>query len=127
MVLSQILRTTVSQGFAVVAYCFMPDHLHLLVEGTQRDANLKAFVMKAKQFSGYHFKAQTGQRLWQRYGHERVLREDEATFAVVRYIVENPLRAGLTSDVTSYPFWGSEVYSREQLIEFIQQVDGRAG
>jgi len=33
-------------------------------------------------------------RLWQRYGFERVLRDDEATLVVAKYILENPLRAG---------------------------------
>ena len=32
VVLEQILRSTSDTGFAMVAYCFMPDHVHLLVE-----------------------------------------------------------------------------------------------
>ncbi len=105
----------------------MPEHLHLLVEGLRADADLKTFVARAKQFSGYYFKRETGRRLWQRYGYERVLRAEETTLSVIRYIVENPVRAGLTNDVASYPFWGSEVYSREQLTEHIQQSDAWAG
>jgi putative transposase len=42
--LSQILRVAEREGFAVLAYCFMPDHLHLLVEGRRDDANLRRFV-----------------------------------------------------------------------------------
>jgi putative transposase len=126
-VLSQLLRTTASLGFAITAYCFMPDHLHMLLEGLAINSDLKAFINKAKQWSGYHFKQQTGRRLWQRYGYERVLRDDESTFAVVRYIIENPLRAKLTNDIASYPLWGSEVYSREQLIEYVQQEEAWAG
>ena len=60
-------------------------------------------------------------------GYERVLRDDEMTFAVMRYIIENPLRAKLTDDIMLYPFWGSEVYSREQMIEYVQQCDVWAG
>jgi hypothetical protein len=41
--------------------------------------------------------------------------------------LENPLRAKLTNDIASYPFWGSEVYSREQLIEYVQQAEEWAG
>ena len=107
IVLPQILRTASSQGFTVSVYCFMPDHLHLLSEGITPEADLKAFVARAKQRSGYHFQRHTGQRLWQRYAYERVLRADETTHGVIRYIIENPVRAGLTNDVASYPFWGS--------------------
>jgi putative transposase len=127
IVLAQILRTSTSQGFAISAYCFMPDHLHMLVEGTHVDADLKGFVIRVKQLSGYHFKRETRQPLWQRYGYERVLRDDESTLSVVRYIVENPLRAALTNDPASYPFWGSSVYSREQLMEHVQQSEAWAG
>jgi putative transposase len=127
LVQSQILRTGASLGAELTAYCFMPDHLHLLVEGTSPDTDVKAFVSRAKQLAGYHFKQETGHRLCQRYGYERVLREDETTLEVIRYIVENPVRAGLTRDVASYPFWGSEVYSREQLMECIQDVRAWAG
>ena len=126
IVLSQILRTRTSQGFTLTAYCFMPDHLHLLLEGVRPEADLKAFVSRAKQSSGYHFKRETGHRLWQRYGYERVLRAEETTLEVIRYIIENPMRAGLTQDAAAYPFWGSEVYTREELIDYVQQGE-RAG
>jgi REP element-mobilizing transposase RayT len=96
----------------------MPDHLHLLLEGIREDADLKKVVRLAKQYSGFYFKQQTRNSLWQRYGHERVLRDDEATATVIRYIIENPVRAGLVSDIRDYPFWGSEVYTREALIEY---------
>ena len=33
LVLMQIERSAVEQQVAIIAYCFMPDHLHLLVEG----------------------------------------------------------------------------------------------
>ena len=78
-------------------------------------------MTRSKQLSGYHFARRTRRRLWQRYGYERVLRAEETTREVVRYILENPVRAGLAEDVASYPFWGSEVYSREQLIEYVQE------
>src|SRR5262249_43836589 len=32
IVLKQILRAAADEGFEIIAYCFMPDHLHLLVE-----------------------------------------------------------------------------------------------
>jgi putative transposase len=33
VVRAQILRAAEQRLFAILAYCFMPDHLHLLVEG----------------------------------------------------------------------------------------------
>jgi REP element-mobilizing transposase RayT len=56
------------------------------------------------------------ERLWQPYGYEHVLRSDEATHAVVRYILENPVRAGLVEDVLDYPFCGSLVHRTDDLV-----------
>ena len=60
--------------------------------------------------------------LWQRYGFERVLRNDEATAAVARYTIANPVRAGLVRSPADYPFWGSFLYTREVLLEYIQRA-----
>jgi len=100
----------------------MPDHAHLLVEGTREDADLKAFLKGAKQYSGFYFKQKTRNSLWQRYGYERALREDEDTRSVIKYIIENPVRAGLVKVPLDYPFWGSELYSREALLEYAYSV-----
>lgn len=97
----------------------MPDHVHLVIEGLEERSDLKQFIRLAKQLSGYYWsQTHQGQRLWQRYGYERVLRDDEATRDVVRYVLENPLRAQLASAVDEYPFVGSTLYARESLIEF---------
>ena len=108
--------------FVVIAYCFMPDHLHLLVEGHRDDADLRRFITRAKQFSGYHFKRETGKRLWQRYGFERVLRDEESTPTVARYIINNPVRGGLVRTPADYAHWGSLTYTREQLLDYVERA-----
>jgi REP element-mobilizing transposase RayT len=60
------------EHFEIPAYCFLPDHVHVLVEGTQDDSDLKQFIKSAKQYSGFYFSQKTQERLWQRYGFERV-------------------------------------------------------
>jgi hypothetical protein len=70
--------------------------------------------------SGVHFARRFRARLWQRYGFERVLRQHEPTADVARYILENPIRAGLARSVAEYPFMGSSVFSVAELIDFIQ-------
>jgi len=96
----------------------MPDHLHLLVEGQTDEADCKRFISRAKQYSAYQHSRQFKERLWQRYTFERVLREHESTNTVVRYILENPIRAGLVERIEDYPFVGSFVYTLPQLLEF---------
>jgi len=117
LVLSQILRAADEHGFLIFAYCFMPDHLHLLIEGTTESSDCRRFIARAKQYAGFYYaKAFTG-RLWQRYGYEHVLRDDEITQVAARYILENPVRAGLVQSVQEYPYVGSKVYPLADLIE----------
>jgi putative transposase len=73
LVLAQILRACSENTFEIIAYCTMPDHLHLVVEGTTDASDCKAFIKSAKQYSGYYYKQACGDRLRERYGHERVI------------------------------------------------------
>ena len=116
---TQFLRAAADERFALLAYCFMPDHVHLLVEGQSDDSDGRRFVAHAKQLSGFHYKKRFGQPLWQKYGFERTLRTREDTLSVARYIFENPLRARLVDDVRKYPFVGSSVYSIEAIVEAV--------
>ena len=92
-------------GFSFHAYCFMPDHLHLLVSG-QDDSSLPHFVRHFKQLSGHRYKREHGAPLWQISYHDHVLRRDEDLLALARYIWDNPVRAGLAQDRSEYPFSG---------------------
>jgi putative transposase len=116
LVLEQLLRSTADEQFAVIAYCFMPDHLHLLVEGVTQDASLPRFVRTFKQRAGFHWKSAFGSELWQRSYFERVLRTEESTIEVARYVLGNPLRAGMVDSVEQYPFLGSLTMSVRDLL-----------
>ena len=91
--------------FVILAYCFMPDHLHLLLQGTQ-ESRLIPFVQRFKQTTGYRFKERTGRMLWQRSFYDHVLRGEEDIGDVAEYIWSNPVRAGLVADRDDYPHWG---------------------
>ena len=117
IVSTQIQRAAVDEGFAVVAYCYMPDHVHLLTNGLEPDSDCRRFITRSKQLSGFYYQKAFGRRLWQRYGYEHVLRAEEGILSVARYILENPLRARLVQDVRRYPFIGSNVYSIEEILD----------
>jgi putative transposase len=125
LVLDQFLYTAKEQQVAVVAYCVMPDHLHLLVDGEREDADLKKFVTLAKQRAGYRFKARVKRALWQDGYYEHVLRDEETTESIVYYIIANPLRKGLVDNLFDYQFWGSGSCSREELVASIGLHESR--
>ncbi|WP_017902344.1 REP-associated tyrosine transposase [Pseudomonas asplenii] len=88
-----------------LAWVVMPDHFHWLVE--LQDAPLDELVRKTK-CRATHAINQRLQRtgpLWQSSFHDRAIRREEDLQAVARYIVANPLRAGLVDRVGDYPLW----------------------
>src|SRR5262249_31098595 len=111
------------EGFEIIAYCFMPDHLHLLIEARSEASDCLAFIRRAKQFSGFYYSKAFRRRLWQRYGYERILRNDEATLVVARYIFENPIRGGLVARVEDYPFLGSTVHAVADIVAATAQME----
>jgi putative transposase len=126
-ILTQVLRAASQHGFSVVAYCFMPDHLHIIVCGQTNSSDCKAFIKAAKQYSAYyHSQAASGIRLWERYGHDRVIRDEQELAMTVRYVVGNPVRAGLASHPKAYPFLGSQKYSVDELLQWCDYSDAIA-
>ena len=106
LVVQQLVRAARDQKFSVIAYCFMPDHLDLLIEGSSDDSDGRRFIKAFKQYSGYYYSQKRREALWQRYGFEHVLCDDEPSVEVVKYILANPVRAGLAATIEDYPFAG---------------------
>ena len=115
----QILRVAGDRHVEVLAYCVMPDHMHLIVIAHAADTDLREFVRLAKQRSGHAFKQVCGRRLWQESYFDRTIRDVQELPELVEYMIRNPVRARFVEDPVDYPYWGSERYSREELLEFV--------
>jgi putative transposase len=91
----------------VGAYCLMPDHLHF-VAGPQEDGAcvltfLARFMGKSTNMSWRH--GWSG-KLWQKRGHDHVIRLVERMDEVYAYVRDNPVRAGLVEDASDWPWSG---------------------
>ncbi|MFH1142540.1 MAG: transposase [Candidatus Uhrbacteria bacterium] len=113
--ISELKAVADQMKWDVHAYCFEPNHLHLLVEPTEYDLDLVKFVSLFKQLSGYWYKQKYGVKLWQKSFDDHVLRSDEATEKVARYIFENPAKDGLVKNWRDYPYLGSFTYNLDDL------------
>jgi len=115
--ISEVLAQSAERNyFKVWLYCYMPDHLHLLVEGINDQADLKKFIKDFKQRTGYwytHKEAHTGNKLWQPGYYEHVLRKEEDTKEIMLYILNNPVRKGLVESYLDYRYSGSLRGSRD--------------
>ena len=89
-----------------LAFVLMPDHLHWLLQLAH--SPLARVVGAAKAGAALRVnraRGTPGVRLWQPGFHDHALRRDEDLATAARYIVANPLRAGLVTRVGDYPHW----------------------
>ena len=89
-----------------LAFVVMPDHLHwLFVLGD--GGELRTVMHSVKSFSAQRINRRIGRTgaVWQDGYFDRALRAEDDLQAVARYIVANPLRAGLVTRIGDYPLW----------------------
>lgn len=90
---------------ATYAWVVMPDHLHWLFSLRNRDLGSVVGRFKSRSTLGYNRGVGRTGKLWQKGYHDSALRSEQAVRQAARYIVANPLRAGLVRRVGDYPMW----------------------
>ena len=92
---ASVVRMTETLAFVV-----MPDHVHWLVQ-LQDGGNLGESVRRFKAI----VTRVIGRPVWQRGFHDHALRADEDLSSAARYVIANPVRAGIVARVGDYPHW----------------------
>ena len=94
------------QGSRAWAWVLMPDHFHALIQLGPAD-DLTGLVTRVKSASGRAVNRVLGRTgpVWQRAYHDHALRSEEDAKTVARYIIMNPLRAGLVRRASEYSHW----------------------
>ena len=126
-------------GFQLYAYCLMTNHIHLLIHEDQEPLGTIFRRIGSRYVYWYNRKYSRAGNLFQdRFKSENV--ENERYFlTVLRYIIQNPLKAGLETEPGTYPWSSYHEYangrekitdigfaadmftSRDSLIEFLHQ------
>jgi REP element-mobilizing transposase RayT len=88
-----------------LAWVVMPDHFHWLVE--LENCSLKKLMRETKSLIAREVNISINRKgpLWQQGYHDRALRREEDLVKMARYVVANPLRAGLVEKIGDYPLW----------------------
>ena len=91
---------------ATIGFVVMPDHLHWLFTLTGSN-DLSQTVQYVKGASAYKINKykHSSDKVWQSGFHDHCLRRDEDLISTMRYIIANPLRAGIVHSVSNYPHW----------------------
>ncbi|MGC5703195.1 transposase [Pseudomonas sp. NFXW11] len=100
------LQQIQEQGLAnSLAWVLMPDHLHWLLQ--LHAGTLPQVMQRMKSRSTLRINQRLGLRgaFWQSGYHDRAVRDGEDIQHIARYIIANPLRAGLVRRIGDYPLW----------------------
>ena len=101
-VLVRELMSAQTDGLAqTLCFVVMPDHLHWLL--TLENGTLAGLTKRVKARSARAL----GRPTWQANFHDHAVRSEESLRDIARYIVANPLRAGLVARIGDYPLWDS--------------------
>ncbi len=89
--------------FAVDAAVVMPDHIHIvgqLIEGSLAKVmhSVKSYTAKRLVAAGVE------PPVWQAGYYDHGLRKDENYNMSVKYVIENPVRAGIVQQLENYPY-----------------------
>ncbi len=109
-----ILRSVIREHkFRLICYCFMPNHLHMLIEGIGEESSLTKLIQIFKQKTAYHFTKSNGKTLWQRGYFEHAVRKGEDINDICSYILYNPVRKNIVENYKDYPY--SYVYIKDEV------------
>lgn len=103
-------------GFEIYAYCLMPNHLHILIRvGTEPLAQIMRRICGSYVYWYNKRHDRIGNLFQDRFRSEAV--EDDSYFlTVLRYIHQNPVKAGLCQNIEEYPWSSVREYTEPGII-----------
>jgi REP element-mobilizing transposase RayT len=83
--------------YKLYAWCVMPNHVHVVLRPYESSFPLAGILHSWKSFSAQRINAHLKRRgaVWQREYYDHLLRDEAQLARAVRYVAENPVRAGL--------------------------------
>jgi putative transposase len=93
------------EALAVIAYCLMPNHYHLLLR-PEKEGALAHFLQRAFNSYTQAFNRQQGRTgtLFEGRAKSIMVDDERYVLALCRYIHLNPVQAGLVSEPSAWPY-----------------------
>lgn len=92
----------------LLAWVLMPDHAHWLLHLGEGE-RLETSIGRLKAVSARYFNQVYKRRgaIWARAFYDHALRSEDDLLPIARYVVANPVRAGLVKRLGDSPFWNA--------------------
>lgn len=101
-------------GCDVIAYVFMPEHCHIILEGKKDNSPTLEVVKRFKQKTGFWFYQNRKGIRWQKDFYDHIIRQNKSLEKYISYLLENPVRKEIIADWHNYRFKGSMVYNFDE-------------
>ncbi len=101
-----LIAPAIWRASTLLCWTLMPDHWHAIVELGAEDSlpDLMRRVKGASALEINRYRCAVGS-VWASGYHDHALRYEEDLVGVARYVIANPVRAGIVSRIGDYPFW----------------------
>lgn len=113
-----LLKEAEKFDISLLLFLFMPDHCHLLVKGNNENSDVKSFIDRFKQKSGFWLAQNKPEFKWQKDYYDHILRDNEDLKNHLLYILNNPIREKLVDNWKDYNYKGSSCFDLDKWGEF---------
>ena len=118
----------------ILCYCLMPNHYHLFAKQTEEELKISNFISDlSNSFTkGMNKKYKRSGVLFEGKTKSKIIADDSYFKWVIKYILENPVKAKLIDNITEYEFSsaneifysnGYEITSVNELLSFFYSVE----
>lgn len=104
-VIRAMLDLDAEEAVCTLAFVVMPDHVHWLFELGDQPLSRVMQRFKARSARRINDLRHCHAPVWQAGFHDHAVRREENVAMLARYVVMNPVRAGLATEIGAYPFW----------------------
>ncbi len=116
-IVAKAIHELSAQNYDLLAYCVMPNHVHLVLELAESSSNLESRA----PFAAYplsrvlkRIKGRTAREanqllhrqgsFWHHGSYDHVVRDGRELERIIWYVINNPVKAGLAQDWKAWPF-----------------------
>jgi len=106
-------------GYKLYAYCLMGNHFHLLLKVEKEDLELVIKRIAGSYVFWYNLKYHRSGHLFQDRFKSETVESDPYLLTVLRYIHQNPIKAGICKDISEYRYssYGDYVSEDSRLVD----------
>jgi len=102
----QTINYPVGKNYKLICYTIMPNHIHLVFDLLKDNKGISKIMQSIKRISSRRsnlFLKREG-KFWQDESFDRLVRNDVELYFTIKYVLMNPVDAGLTKDWKDWEF-----------------------